>query len=431
MDQNELYMVVRNSAGINTDSRSLAKGEIFFALKGPNHDGNLHAPDAIAAGAVAAVVDDPSLKGDRYIVVDDVLQTLWSLATRHRKTLEIPVIAITGSNGKTTTKELITAVLSVKGRAHSTSGNFNNHIGVPLTILSAPVDTQFMVVEMGANHKGEIAGLCTVAMPTHGIITNIGTAHIEGFGSFEEVMAAKSELYRWLQKSSGTAIFNDRNVILKELVKEILHTGVPYSSPAGSALDAEVSGGDSMYLSVRATYEGRSYLFSTNLFGAYNIDNVKAAMAAGLLFGVPFSEIVSAISSYRPANNRSQVVDTGRNTVIRDAYNANPSSMEKAIASFAVLKAAKKMVILGDMLELGSESRTGHEKIFRQAEALPSTEICLVGPLFAEAAAGSRARLFRSSYELSEWLTSNPLSGFTILVKGSRGMMLEKIYPLL
>jgi len=431
MDLNELYSIIRNSAGINTDTRSLAEGEIFFALKGPTHDGNRHASEAIAAGAVAAVVDDPSLKGDRYIVVDDVLQTLWSLATRHRKTLEVPVIAITGSNGKTTTKELITAVLSVKGRVHSTSGNFNNHIGVPLTILSATDDTQFLVVEMGANHKGEIAGLCTVAMPTHGIITNIGTAHIEGFGSFEEVRAAKSELYRWLQKSNGTAIFNDRNHTINELVKEILHTGVPYSSPAGSALEAEASDGDSMYLSVRATYEGRGYLFSTNLFGDYNIDNVKAAMAAGLLFGVPFGGIVSAISSYRPANNRSQVVDTGRNTVIRDAYNANPSSMEKAIASFARLKAAKKMVILGDMLELGSESRKGHEKIFRQAESLPATEICLVGPLFAEAAAGSRARLFRTSYEMSEWLTSNPLSGFAILVKGSRGMMLEKIYPLL
>jgi UDP-N-acetylmuramoyl-tripeptide--D-alanyl-D-alanine ligase len=431
MELNDLYALVRSSEGITTDSRSAGKGQVFFALRGPNHDGNIHAPSAVSAGALAAVVDDPSLKGDKYIVVDDVLATLSSLAAYHRKNINIPVIAITGSNGKTTTKELITAVLSVKGRVHSTSGNYNNHIGVPLTILSAPDGTQFLVVEMGANHKGEIAGLCTVAMPTHGIITNIGTAHIEGFGSFEEVRAAKSELYRWLQKSSGTAIFNDRNTILSELVKDILHTGIPYSSPAGSALEAEVSDGESMYLSVRASYEGKSYVFSTNLFGAYNIDNVKAAMAAGLLFGVPFSSILSAISSYWPANNRSQVVDTGRNIVIRDAYNANPSSMEKAVASFAGLKALKKMVILGDMLELGSESRNGHDKIFKQVEVLPDVEICLVGPLFAEAAADSRARLFRSAYEMSEWLASSPISGFTILVKGSRGMMLEKIYPLL
>lgn len=431
MELKDLYALVRGSAGITTDSRSTSEGQVFFALKGPNHDGNRHAPSAVSMGALAAVVDDPSLKGDRYVVVDDVLSSLSSLAAYHRGKLNIPVIAITGSNGKTTTKELVTAVLSVKGRVHSTSGNYNNHIGVPLTILSAPDDTQFLVVEMGANHKGEIAGLCNIAMPTHGIITNIGTAHIEGFGSFEEVRAAKSELYRWLRKSNGTAIFNDRNVILSELVKDILRTGIPYSSPSGSPLEAEVSDGESIYLSVRASYEGKSYIFSTNLFGAYNIDNVKAAMAAGILFGVPFGSVVSAISSYRPANNRSQIVDTGRNIVIRDAYNANPSSMEKAVASFAGLKAAKKMVILGDMLELGSESRNGHERIFRQVEALPGVELCLVGPLFAEAAAGSRARLFRSSNEIGEWLVSNPPSGFTILVKGSRGMMLEKVYPLL
>lgn len=431
MDIIELYTVVRDSAGINTDSRSVAEGEIFFALKGPNHDGNLYAAQALTAGAAAAVVDDPSLKGGKYIFVDDVLSALTSLAAYHRKKLKIPVVAITGSNGKTTTRELVTAVLSVKGRVHGTSGNYNNHIGVPLTILSTPDDTEFLVVEMGANHKGEIAGLCAVAMPTHGIITNIGTAHIEGFGSSEAVKEAKSELYQWLQKTNGTAIFNDSNVMISALVKEILHAGVPYSSPVGSALEAEVSEGNSIYLAVRASYEGKSYFFPTNLFGAYNIDNVKAAMATGLLFGVPFSGIVSAISSFRPDNNRSQVVDTGRNIVVRDAYNANPSSMEQAIASFARLRAAKKMIILGDMLELGTESRRGHEKIFRQAESLPGAEICLVGPLFAAAAAGSRARLFRSSYEMSEWLASNPLSGYTILVKGSRGMMLEKIYPLL
>lgn len=432
MEIKELYALVRNSAGINTDSRSVRKGEVFFALRGPNHDGNQHARSAIDAGAVAAVVDDHSLKGDKYIVVDDVLSTLSSLATYHRKKLDIPVIAITGSNGKTTTKELITAVLSVKGRVHSTTGNLNNHIGVPLTILSAPDDIGFLIVEMGANHKGEIAALCDIAMPTHGIITNIGTAHIEGFGSFEAVKEAKSELYQGLRKGNGIAIYNDSDPVLVELVKKILLTGIPYSHPAGgSELKAECSGENDMYLGVRVSYEGSDYNFSTNLFGAYNIFNVRAAMATGLFFGVPFSRITEAISSYKPANNRSQVVDTGRNIVIRDAYNANPSSMEKAIASFAGLTAEKKMVILGDMLELGTESRRGHEKIFRQAEALTNVEICLVGPLFAEAAAGSRARLFRSSCEMSEWLGSNPVTGYTILVKGSRGMMLEKIYPLL
>jgi UDP-N-acetylmuramoyl-tripeptide--D-alanyl-D-alanine ligase len=431
MELNELYALVRSSAGITTDSRSAGKGEIFFALRGPNHDGNKHASSAVSAGAVAAVVDDPSLKGDSYIVVDDVLLTLSSLAAHHRKTLNIPVIAITGSNGKTTTKELVTAVLSAKGSVHSTTGNLNNHIGVPLTILSTPDDARFLVVEMGANHKGEIASLCSISMPTHGIITNIGTAHIEGFGSFEEVKAAKSELYQWLQMNHGTAIFNDGNIIISDLVDNILHKGIPYSCPAGYALQVEASDSDSMYLTVSVTYQGREYVFTTNLFGAYNIDNVKAAMAAGLLFGVSVNAIIAAISSYRPANNRSQVVDTGRNTVIRDAYNANPSSMEKAIASFAGLKAMKKMVILGDMLELGSESRRGHEAVMRQLECMPDAEIFLVGPLFGEVAAGSRAHLFRSSDEMYEWLASNKPAGYTVFVKGSRGMMLEKVYPLL
>jgi UDP-N-acetylmuramoyl-tripeptide--D-alanyl-D-alanine ligase len=211
MELNELYSIVRNSAGIATDSRTVCKDQIFFALKGPAHDGNAHAAAAVKAGATAAVVDDPALKGEKYILVDDVLVTLSLLAMRHRRGITVPVIAITGSNGKTTTKELITEVLSMKKKVHSTTGNFNNHIGVPLTLLSSPDDMGFMVVEMGANHKGEIAGLCQIAMPTHGIITNIGRAHIEGFGSFEAVIAAKSELYKWLDGSGGTAIYNDEN----------------------------------------------------------------------------------------------------------------------------------------------------------------------------------------------------------------------------
>lgn len=431
MELNELYSIVRNSAGIATDSRTVRDGQVFFALKGPAHDGNTHAEEAVRAGATAAVVDDPALKGKKYILVDDVLMTLSLLAMRHRRGLTVPVIAVTGSNGKTTTKELITAVLSRTKRVHSTTGNFNNHIGVPLTLLSSPHDMGFMVVEMGANHTGEIAGLCQIAMPTHGIITNIGRAHIEGFGSFEEVKAAKSELYQWLSGSGGTAIYNDQNSLLKELVSKTVQNYVPYSRPAGSKLKVEITETESMFLTVKAVYEKHDYVFNTNLFGSYNIDNVKAAIATGIYFGVPVSEITAAISSYKPVNNRSQVVDTGRNVLVCDSYNANPSSMEMAVSSFAALKADRKMLILGDMLELGSESQTGHAAVIDQLKNLVDVDVVLIGPRFREVAGNIRAQLFGSSDELREWLLSNPTEGYTILVKGSRGMALEKIYPLL
>ncbi len=431
MELNELYSIVRNSEGITTDSRTVRKGQVFFALKGPAHDGNAHAEAAVSAGATAAVVDDPALRGEKYIQVDDVLMTLSLLATRHRKGLTVPVIAITGSNGKTTTKELITAVLSRKKRVHSTTGNFNNHIGVPLTLLSSPHDMGFMVVEMGANHKGEIAGLCQIAMPTHGIITNIGKAHIEGFGSFEAVKAAKSELYQWLSSSGGTAIYNDQNSLLKELVSKTVQNSVPYSRPAGIKLKVEIAETESMFLAVKAEYDKHNYTFTTNLFGSYNIDNVKAAIAIGIYFGVPVSEITAAIISYKPVNNRSQVVDTGRNVLVCDAYNANPSSMEMAVTSFAALKADRKMLILGDMLELGAESKSGHAAVIDQLKNIADVDVVLIGPRFHEVAGNIRAQLFGSSDELRGWLLSNRPEGYTILVKGSRGMALEKIYPLL
>lgn len=430
MEIERLYGLYRNSAGVTTDSRAVRKGEIFFALKGPTHDGNRHARAAIEAGALAAVVDDPSVSGERIVVVDDVLQAMTELAACHRQRLRIPVLAITGTNGKTTTKELITAVLSRKGKVHSTTGNFNNHIGVPLTLLSAPDDAAFLVVEMGANHMGEIAALCRTAMPTHGIITNIGTAHIEGFGSFENVRKAKSELYQWLGSHGGTVIYNDENPVLGELAAK---TGkaVPYSAPGDHILKAQADAEGGMLLRVNAVIDGSAHRFETGLFGSYNIDNVRAAMAAGLLFEVPVSAIIDAVASYRPANNRSQLNETGRNTVIRDAYNANPSSMEKAIASFASLKAEKKMVILGDMLELGNETAPGHAAVIRQLKGLGEISALLVGPNFREAAGDFPAKLFATSDDAAEWLKAEKPEGYTILVKGSRGIMLEKVYPLL
>ena len=256
MEINTLYSLVRDAAGICTDSRTLRKGELFFALKGPAHDGNRFAAAAVAAGAVAAVTDDPSLRGEKIIRVSDVLKTMTELAVLHRKTIQVPVIGITGSNGKTTTKELITAVLSRKGKVHCTAGNLNNHIGVPLTILRTPAEAAYLVIEMGANHKGEIASLCETAMPTHGIITNIGIAHLEGFGSFENVIAAKSELYRWLRRSEGIAIFNEQNDLLKELIYTIVHKAVPYSDPSGTDLIVNESLNEGPLLNITVDHEG-------------------------------------------------------------------------------------------------------------------------------------------------------------------------------
>lgn len=420
MEIERLYELYRSSSGITTDSRSVCRNQIFFALRGPTYDGNRYATAAIEAGALIAVVDDRSLSGDKLLFVNDVLETLTALAAFHRRRLKVPVIAVTGSNGKTTTRELLTAVLAKKGKVHSTSGNLNNHIGVPLTLLSAASDAEFLVVEMGANHIGEIAALCETAMPSHGIITNIGTAHIEGFGSIENVREAKSELYRWLGKSGGTAIYNDDNPVLNGIVNMVQKT-VPYSLPAGREMRAVPVTDDSMHLSVRAVVDGHEYLFKTGLFGSYNMDNIRAAMATGLLFDVPIADIIDAVSEYSPANNRSQVVDTGNNIVIRDAYNANPSSMEKAITSFAAIRSEKKMVILGDMLEMGSESEAAHDSVIRQLRGLGSLRVVLVGPRFRMASGDFTTLLFGSSAEAAEWLRSEVPRGYTILVKAPGG----------
>jgi len=431
MELNELYSLVRSSAGICTDTRSLSRGEVFFALKGPSHDGNRYATAALTAGAVAAVTDDPSLKGKNIIGVTDVLTTLTELAVIHRKTLQVPVIAITGTNGKTTTKELVTAVLSRKKKVHSTAGNMNNHIGVPLTLLGAPADTGYLVLEMGANHQGEIASLCGTAMPTHGIITNIGKAHIEGFGSFENVIAAKSELYQWLHNNGGIALYNENSATLTELVYHLVLKAVPYSDPEGTDLVVKPVVHDDPFLNVGVDYTGHHYAFTTHLFGSYNLDNVRAAMAVGIFFGVPIDEIIDAISLYRPSNNRSQIRKTERNTIICDSYNANPSSMSKALTAFSEVSAEKKMVILGDMLELGHESLAEHSRVIETLEAMEGTEVVLVGPVFISLAKGKTIKTFSSSGEAREWLSKENLSGYTVLVKGSRGMMLEKVYDVL
>jgi UDP-N-acetylmuramoyl-tripeptide--D-alanyl-D-alanine ligase len=430
MKTEQLYSLFKESAGVSTDTRTIRQGEIFFALWGNKYNGNLYAADAIQKGASYAVIDDPLYETDKTILVDDTLFELQALATHHRKEMKIPVLAITGTNGKTTTKDLIAAVMSKKRKVHYTKGNLNNHIGVPLTILSTPPETELLIVEMGANHIGEIRTLCLIARPDYGIITNIGSAHLEGFGSFEGVIKAKTELYEYLKKVNGIALYNDRNPLLAEKIFRLVNRAVPYSDPTGIPLKVDLLPSGEM-LNVVADYQHKSYTIKTNLFGKYNLENIKAAIAAGLFLDSDMESIVEAISSYVPGNNRSQIKVTPINTIICDSYNANPESMRKSIESFGELKADKKLIVLGDMLELGDKSQDEHMSLLKTLNNQGIDKVVLVGPVFKSLCTGFGYRAFRSSEEFCDYLRTKPIKGHHILVKGSRGMMLEKIYDLL
>ena len=430
MKTDQIYNLFRESTGISTDSRNISKGQLFFALWGENFNGNKFAADAIEKGADWAVIDDPAFETDKSILVDDTLAELQALATRHRKEMKAQVLAITGSNGKTTTKELIAAILSRKFKVHSTHGNLNNHIGVPLTILSAPDDTEMMVIEMGANHVGEIRTLCLIAKPEYGIITNISPAHIEGFGSFEGVVKAKVELYEHLRKVNGIALYNDKDHILSEKIYRLVNRAVPFSDPTGINLDIHFVQSD-LNLHLKARYQQKTYEINTRLFGKYNIENIRAAIAAGLFFGIDMTEIAEEIEKYVPQNNRSQVKVTGNNTLICDSYNANPVSMKVAIESFAAMQAEKKVCILGDMLELGDKSEEEHTAIHRVLSDHNLQNVMLVGPVFCKVSAGFRFKTFRDTERLKEFLKTKPLKGYHILIKGSRGIALEQVYDLL
>ena len=425
-----LYRLFRESAGVSTDTRALKKGELFFALSGASFNGNKFVPEAINKGAMAAVIDDPDYTADKTILVDDCLSELQALAAYHREKMKFPVLAVTGTNGKTTTKELLAAVLSRKFKVHYTKGNLNNHIGVPLTILAAPPDTELMILEMGANHPGEIKLLCSVARPDFGIITNVGTAHLEGFGSLEGVIKTKSELYEYLDSVNGTAIYNEENIILAKKVSEMLKKAVPYLRPAGHEVIAE-AGTSIAPLSLKVKYLNDSYSIKTNLFGIHNLENVRAAIAAGLFMAVGITDIISAIESYRPGNNRSEIRITKFNTLICDSYNANPTSMAMAIGSFNEIQDTRKVFILGDMLELGEKSDEEHRKILELLSSVENQEIFLVGQRFSKIASDYGFQAFADTDELAEYLKINPLKGSSVLIKGSRGMALEKIYDLL
>lgn len=421
MSDSALYEIYRQHPAVTTDSRNCPAGSIFFALHGDRFDGNLFAAKALEAGAAYAVVDKPEVAADnRYVVVPDTLAALQQLAAEHRAHLNIPIVGITGTNGKTTTKELVSAVLSSRYRTASTQGNLNNHIGVPLTLLSIPADCEVAVVEMGANHPGEIATLAAMARPTIGLITNVGKAHLEGFGSIDGVLKTKAELYNAVRRERGTIVINAADNMLKSALGDHCPT-ISYS--ARKDVDADIHGTlDSVNPFVSLLFEGKP--IKTNFIGAYNINNILAAIAVGRLLNVPSDKITSAIAAYRPGNSRSQLLETDRNTVIVDAYNANPTSMAAAVENFAQIKGERKIAILGDMLELGSQSDTEHQTVVRQLESLGLNAI-LVGHEFAKC--HSRFISLPDSAALIEHLTATPLSAHTILLKGSNGIGLQKV----
>lgn len=431
MDIKKLYKLIREGdPGIATDSRSVKTGDVFFALKGDNFNGNAFASGALENGARLAVIDDPVYSGSGTILVGDVLLAMQELAAIHRRELGIPVIAITGTNGKTTTKELTALVLSQKYKVHSTKGNLNNHIGVPLTILSAGRDTELLLVEMGANHIGEIDALCRIADPDYGIITNIGKAHLEGFGSYEGVIKAKSELYSFLDKKGAAIIYNDNNSLLSELAASLSCSLIPYSRPSMNlALSSTMKEGS---IEFDIHYGDSSIHVNTGLYGSHNLENIQAAVSIGLVFDIDISVIARAIASYKPENNRSQLADTGKNLLLCDAYNANPGSMMSALRAFIKAEEGRdKTIILGDMLELGQYSMDEHKKIIDFLSATANIRAYLVGTEFCRAAGQGSIKCFASTELLIKHLESNPIRNNFVLLKGSRGIALEKVFPLL
>ena len=442
----ELYNIFKSCSGVTTDSRTLKGGELFFALKGENFDGNEYALKALEAGASYAVVNEDSTVGrtsddSRLIRTEDTLKTLQELARWHRCITfvdgkPLTVIALTGTNGKTTTKELIRQVLSVKYNVTATQGNLNNNIGVPLTLLKIDSATQIAVVEMGASHPGDIKELVDIALPNYGLVTNVGKAHLLGFGSFEGVKKTKGELYDYLRRTADKVFLNVDNPHLCSMASERnLQSDPerPYSLVIPYGLEyqqAEVLPSSPENPFLRISVEGRE--ISTSLVGSYNADNVMAALCVGKQFGVEFEEAVKAIEAYIPSNNRSQMQKTSRNTLIIDAYNANPSSMEAALNNFAAVQAPIRIAMLGDMLELGDDSLAEHVAVIRRALSLGLQEVCLVGKEFGKAlaemrSAGENVRHFDSSDQLATWVEKTAVSDAVILIKGSRGTRMEKV----
>ncbi|HEX5003208.1 MAG TPA: UDP-N-acetylmuramoyl-tripeptide--D-alanyl-D-alanine ligase [Bacteroidia bacterium] len=418
-----IYKAFLNGAVICTDTRKITEGCIFFALKGANFDGNNFALEAIRSGAAYAVADNPGLLHERIVQANDVLLFLQDLARFHRRHLNIPVIGITGSNGKTTTKELISRVLSKKYSTFSTSGNLNNHIGVPLSILSVTNKHECAIIEMGANHRGEIKLLCSVALPTHVLITNVGKAHLEGFGGFEGVKLGKGEMYDFAKANHSLVFINAGN---EHLLNMLGNHNEKFSYCLDCPADVEgIPAGDGTYAALKwKTHSGSWHEVQSHITGNYNNENILAAIAAGIKFEVTPDDINTAIASYFPDNQRSQMTKIGSNNVLLDAYNANPTSMEAALTNFSKNYHGATAVFLGEMLELGESSAEEHKKITEQIKACNFTEVVLVGNRFAPFSLPEWHQ-FATSDEARDYIRTRQFSGYTILVKGSRGSRME------
>jgi len=428
MNLASLYQVYLDHPEVTTDSRNIQLGSIFFALKGDNFNGNEFAMTALSKGAAYAIVDEAAYAtDDKILLVEDVLTTLQSLARLHRQKAGIPVLAITGTNGKTTTKELTASVLSQKFNLVCTSGNLNNHIGVPLTLLRIRQETEFAVVEMGANHPGEIEALCRIALPDFGLITNVGRAHLEGFGSFEGVVRTKSELYRFLEQNQGTIFINTANSLLMAQAGTVSKIGYT-TAKGGDGQEGELVSADPLLLFKVLFPKGWLYV-KTRLVGGYNLENALAAATIGHYFGIDPPKIAAALEEYQPDNNRSQMVDTGRNRLLMDAYNANPSSTKAALENFSHLKFLRKGVILGDMLELGPDANVEHQKIVDFLATLDLDLVLLTGSHYAGCKRPATFHCYNEPAELVAYLKETQLSEYLLLIKGSRGMKLETIRP--
>lgn len=427
MNIRDLYSIYLRYPSVQTDTRKLKAGDIFFALKGTNFNGNTFAKQALEAGAAFAVIDEGAYAlNDKYILVDDVLQSLQELANFHRRQFDIPFIAITGSNGKTTTKELVTAVLRKKYITYATAGNLNNHIGVPLTILGIKNDAEMAIIEMGANHLKEIESYCKIAMPSHGIITNCGKAHIEGFGSEEGVRKGKGELYDYLRERNGT-IFRNTDLPYLEPMAEGIAIQITYGITNALYTGAPVMQG--VFLNVRFSLPGVEKLVKTNLVGNYNFSNVMTAIAAGLHFGISLDVIAEAIEAYAPDNSRSQWLQKGSNSVILDSYNANPTSMKAAIGNFAAADLANKILWIGAMKEMGHEEYREHEELVAFIRQHEWADVILVGREFA--GIETEYLKFDTAREAAEYVGRHLPVNASILIKGSRGSRMELLLDVL
>lgn len=425
MNIRELYNIYLKHPHVQTDTRKLKDGDIFFALKGPNFNGNEFAAKAFEAGAAYAVIDEGRYAlDDRYILVDDVLSCLQQLAHYHRMQFKIPFIAITGSNGKTTTKELITAVLKTQFNTYATVGNLNNHIGVPLTILSIAQDAEMAIIEMGANHLKEIKSYCKIAAPTHGIITNCGKAHIEGFGGEDGVRKGKGELYDYLRAHNGTAFRNTDLPYLEEMAKGISQQ-VTYGTTNATYTGIPIM--EDVLLKVQLT--NPIHRVATNLVGDYNFPNVMTAVCIGLYFGISIEKISSAIAGYHPDNSRSQWLQKGNNSIILDSYNANPTSMRAAISNFAALDLPNKMLWIGAMKEMGKEEYAEHESLVEFIDQYKWKEVILVGKEFKDISTSYLK--FNTSADAAVYISNHKPEHTAILIKGSRGSKMEILLEVL